>query len=186
MPTGGHRQHAAACRGRPRLRAVLRGLQSQRAAPLPRVACEHAHQAAVREPAASAGGGDGGGRRLHLPVVDVSGSDDVAAAQLLAASSEYGFQCVVGHGLEDDAAVAAAAVTGTVFVPWRATAGDGWRGTADMLRKRTPGHGPGLQYAGHTDSEAYSTTEGEYGVFGREDFVVIHPVRRPPRASQGA
>ncbi len=75
--------------GSPRMRASQqRRLRSLRSALVPRPAAA-ATPESLETPLA---------RGLRLPVVDLRAAD--AAAQLVTACTEVGFQCVVGHGLE--------------------------------------------------------------------------------------
>lgn len=104
-------------------------------------------------------------RKLQLPIVDMR--SPLAAAQLNDACTRVGFQCVVGHGIDREAADAARACE--EFIAGAQT------GSFCAVRKPTLGYGTGLQAKGHLDSESYSTEHGEYGVDGREDFVVMHP-----------
>ena len=105
-------------------------------------------------------------RGLRLPVVDLRAAD--AAAQLVTACTEVGFQCVVGHGL--DPAHGAAAVSELEGFFGAATPAE-----LDAVRKPTEGYGPGLQKRGHLEGESYGTEHGTYATSLREDFVVVHP-----------
>ena len=131
---------------------------------------------------------------LALPIVNLSSPD--AASKLHHAAATVGFFAVTGHSAEAEAAAAADEMLG-----WFRRRG----GRPDpLVTKPTPGYGPGLQYAGHLETERYTTTEGTYS-FGaaaadacdgdsdgdggaaartsvvadrtalREDFVMVHP-----------
>ena len=104
-------------------------------------------------------------RTCRLPVVDLAAEN--ATAQLASACSNFGFQCIINHGVDIECQRSVQSLESFFR--------EGSPECKHSVRRKECGYGPGLQLTEHMKAERYDTVEGSYGTYAREDYVIVNP-----------